>query len=146
MRIATRDFLSISENPVVGDRTLADRQWRSSYGDAMKITIGILALIAFFVFAIAQMAAGYAGIEHGVGPTWALVAIFAAIFFRFTLPITVGAFFGAMNVWGWHWAYALFFAAPGLAFVLPGVLSAIFSLATTGTSKLTRATPICAEH
>jgi len=112
----------------------------------MKLTIGILALVAFFIFATAQMAAGYAGIEHGMGPLWALTAIFAAVFFRFTLPITVGAFFGAMNVWGWHWAYALVFTAPGLVFVLPGVLSAIFSLTTTGTSKLTRATPICAEH
>jgi hypothetical protein len=112
----------------------------------MKITIGILALAAFFAFATAQMAAGYAGIEHGIGHVWPLVAICAAIFFRFTLPITVGAFFGAMNVWGWHWAYALIFAVPGLVFVLPGVLSAIFSLATTGSSKLTRATPVCAEH
>jgi hypothetical protein len=30
--------------------------------------------------------------------------------------------------------------------VLPGVISGIFSLATTGTANLTRATPICAEH
>ena len=112
----------------------------------MKYVIGILALGAFFVFATAQMAAGYAGIEHGIGHFWALAALFAAICLRFTLPITIGAFFGAMYVWGWHWALALTFAAPGLVFVLPGVIPAIFSLSTEGASKLTRATPICAEH
>jgi hypothetical protein len=112
----------------------------------MKLAIGALALAAFLVFASAQIAAGYTGIEHGMGPAWALVAVFAAVFARFTVPITVGAFFGAMTVWGWHWALALIFAAPGLAFGFPGVISGIFSLATTGTAKLTRATPICAEH
>ena len=112
----------------------------------MKLAIGIIGLAAFFAFATAQIAAGYAGIEHGLGPMWALVAVCAALFVRFTLPITIGAFFGAMSVWGWHWAAALIFAAPGLIFVFPGVLTAIFSLATTGTANLTRATPICAEH
>jgi thiosulfate reductase cytochrome b subunit len=112
----------------------------------MKYVIGILALAAFFTFATAQMAAGYAGIEHGMGHIWALAALFAAIFLRFTAPITIGAFFGAMHLWSWHWALALCFAAPGLVFVLPGVISAIFSLTTEGASKLTRATPIWAEH
>jgi hypothetical protein len=112
----------------------------------MKLAIGILALAAFLVFSSAQIAAGYAGIEHGIGPVWALAAVFTAVFLRFTLPITVGAFFGAMTVWGWHWALACMFAVPGLIFMFPGVISGIFSLATTGTAKLTRATPICAEH
>jgi hypothetical protein len=112
----------------------------------MKIAIGILAVAAFLVFSSAQIAAGYAGIEHDIGPVWALAALFSAVFLRFTLPITVGAFFGAMMVWGWHWAPAFIFAAPGLAFALPGVISGIFSLATTGAANLTRATPICAEH
>jgi hypothetical protein len=112
----------------------------------MKYVIGILALAAFFAFATAQMAAGYAGIEHGMGQFWALTALFAALLLRFTLPITIGAFFGALHVWGWHWAGALLFAVPGLVFVLPGVIPAIFSLSTQGAKKLTRATPICAEH
>ncbi len=112
----------------------------------MKLAIGILGIAAFLVFSSAQIAAGYAGIDHGIGPVWALTAIFAAVFLRFTLPITIGAFFGAMTLWGWHWALALGFAMPGLVFVFPGVISGIFSLATTGTAKLTRATPICAEH
>lgn len=91
----------------------------------MKYVIGILAVAAFFAFATAQMAAGYAGIEHGIGHIWAVAALSAAIFLRFTLPITICAFFGAMHVWGWHWAPALTFTAPGLVFVLPGVIPAI---------------------
>jgi hypothetical protein len=51
-----------------------------------------------------------------------------------------------MTVWGWHWPFAFMFCAPGLVFALPGVIPAIFSLATTGSAKLTRATPVCAEH
>jgi len=112
----------------------------------MKHAVGLVAFAVFLVFASAQIAAGYAGIEHGVGHVWALVAVFAAVLLRFTLPITIGAFFGAMSAWGWHWALALLFAAPGLVFVLPGVIPAIFSLATRGPDKLTRATPICPEH
>jgi hypothetical protein len=112
----------------------------------MKYVIGILALAGFFAFAAAQMAAGYAGIENGLGQAWALVAVASALLLRFTLPITIGAFFGALHVWGWHWALALCFTIPGLIFVLPGVIPAIFSLATRGTSSLTRATPVCAEH
>jgi hypothetical protein len=112
----------------------------------MKLAIGISGIAVFLVFSSAQIAAGYAGIDHVIGPVWALTAIFAAVFLRFTLPITIGAFFGAITVWGWHWALALGFALPGLVFVFPGVISGIFSLATTGTAKLTRATPICAEH
>jgi hypothetical protein len=112
----------------------------------MKIAIGILALAAFFLYVISQVSAGYAGITQGLGPAWAWVAIFAALFLRFTLPITVGAFFGAMTVWGWHWAYALLFALPGLIFIIPGFIKAIFSLTTSGSAKLTRATPICELH
>ena len=44
-------------------------------GVNMKIAIGILALAAFLVFSSAQIAAGYAGIEHGMGPVWALAKV-----------------------------------------------------------------------
>lgn len=111
----------------------------------MKTMLGILALGAFLAYAGTQIAAGYAGIAHGMGPSWALAAVLAAVWLRFTLPITLGAFFGATHVWGWHWAAALAFAAPGLVCVLPGVILAIFSLAT-GPKKLTPPTPITAEH
>lgn len=112
----------------------------------MKYVVGIGALILFLLFAAVQIAAGYAGIDHGLGHLWAVVAVCAALLLRFTLPITVGAFFGAMHLWGWHWPAALAFSAPGLVFVLPGVIPAIFSLTTQGAKRLTRATPICAEH
>jgi hypothetical protein len=109
----------------------------------MKIAVGLFALVAFLVIVMSQMAAGYAGITHGLGPSWACVAIFIALFFRFTLPISIGAFYGAAVVWGWYWPLAFLFILPGLVFVLPGALKAVFSLVTSGTAKLTRATPIC---
>jgi hypothetical protein len=112
----------------------------------MKYLIPAAAIAGFLAFAMAQMAAGFAGIEHGVGHLWALAAVGAALLLRFTLPISIGAFFGAMQLWHWHWSLALLFAVPGLVFVLPGVIPAVFSLAAGGAATLTRATPICEEH
>jgi hypothetical protein len=60
-------------------------------------TIGVVAVL---VYGVAQTYAGCVGIAHEIGALWAGAALVAAIFFRFTLPITIGAFFGAMNVWG----------------------------------------------
>ena len=94
----------------------------------MSAVIGIIGFLAFLAFGIAQLAAGFDGIEQGIGSFWAWAALVAALGFRFTLPITIGAFFGAMNVWGWHWALAALFAAPGLLLVIPGVLASIISL------------------
>lgn len=94
----------------------------------MSTVLGIVGFLAFMAFGIVQLAAGFAGIEHGLGSFWAWAALIAAVPFRFTLPITIGAFFGAMNVWGWHWALAALFAAPGLLLVIPGVLASLFSL------------------
>ncbi|MDP9064785.1 MAG: hypothetical protein M3O06_02835 [Pseudomonadota bacterium] len=112
----------------------------------MKYVVGIVGVLVFFIYGASQIAAGYAGIAQGLGPIWALGALGVVVVLRFTLPMTIGAFYGAMHVWGWHWAAALLFAAPGLLFLLPGLIRAIFSLATQGTAKLTRATPVCAEH
>ena len=83
--------------------------------------------ILFIVYGIAQMVAGYIGIDFHFGSIWAVVAIIATMMFRFTLPITIGAFFGAMEVWGWHWGLAALFAAPGLAFLIPGIMLSIMS-------------------
>ncbi|KAI3590244.1 hypothetical protein D9X30_4852 [Cupriavidus sp. U2] len=94
----------------------------------MAGVLGVFGFIAFLAFAVAQLAAGYQGIAAGLGTGWAVAAMFAAIAFRFTLPVTIGAFFGAMNVWGWHWAVAAVFAAPGLLAVIPGVLGSIFAV------------------
>jgi hypothetical protein len=87
--------------------------------------LGVLLLIAF---SVAQLAAGFAGIQHGLGVGWAWAAIVVAFAFRFTLPITIGAFFGAMNVWGWHWAFAALFAMPGLIFIVPSMFASAFSM------------------
>lgn len=87
------------------------------------VGIGCILIAAY---GIAQIVAGYLGIQHHFGSGWAIAAIVAAFVFRFSLPITIGSFFGAMNVWGWHWIFALVFAAPGLAFMMlmiPGALA-----------------------
>ncbi len=91
----------------------------------MQALLGIGGFILFMAYGIAQIVAGYVGIDFHFGALWATVAIIASFMFRFTLPITVGAFFGAMNVWHWHWTLAALFAAPGLAFLIPGLLLAI---------------------
>jgi hypothetical protein len=89
----------------------------------------VLGFVAVLVFGLAQFAAGYAGIAYHFGTGWAIAALVVGVFFRFTLPITIGAFFGAMDVWGWHWALAALFAVPGLIFVVPGVIASVVSLA-----------------
>ena len=91
--------------------------------------MGCAFIIGMLIYGIAQISAGYIGIDHHLGSSWAIGAVIAALLFRFSLPITIGSFFGAMNVWGWPWYGALIFAAPGLAFMalmIPGALTSIF--------------------
>lgn len=76
--------------------------------------LGLFGVIGFLTYSFFQLYAGFVGIEHHLGTGWAIGAVFLALLFRFTLPLTIGSFFGAMNVWGWHWFFALIFAAPGL--------------------------------
>lgn len=90
----------------------------------MREILEIIGSIAFLLFGIAQIWAGYIGIDLHLGMIWAFIAIFL-VFARFTLPITVGAFFGAMDVWHWHWALAALFVAPGLIFIIPGIITEI---------------------
>lgn len=94
----------------------------------IKFFLGFISVCAFLAFAIAQLIAGFVGIEHGLGVFWAWVAVIFAFVFRFTPPITIGAFFGAINVWHWHWAAAAMFAAPGLLFIIPNFISSVFAL------------------
>jgi hypothetical protein len=94
-----------------------------------------LLFLGMIALAIAQLVAGYAGIQHHLGAFWAFVAVALAFFARFTLPLTIGAFFGAMDVWGWPWYWALAFATPGLALMalmIPGVLAASLALGRKG--------------
>jgi hypothetical protein len=95
------------------------------FGGALRCAF----MIGMMVYGVAQIWAGYIGIDHHLGSGWAIGAVVVALIFRFSLPITIGAFFGAMNVWGWPWYGALIFAAPGLAFMalmIPGALASIF--------------------
>lgn len=97
----------------------------------MNAALGFAGILVFLL-GIAQLVAGHVGIEQGLGPLWAALVLFAALVFRFTLPITIGAFFGAMNVWGWRWALAALFAAPGILLIIPGFLGSVLSVAMSG--------------
>jgi hypothetical protein len=97
--------------------------------DKSESALGCIFMIGMLVYGVAQIWAGFIGIDHHHGFGWAMAAVAAALLFRFSLPITIGAFFGAMNVWGWPWYGALIFAAPGLAFMalmIPGALASVF--------------------
>lgn len=96
---------------------------------------GCLVAILFIGFGIAQIAAGYLGIEHHLGKIWAFIALVALFGFRFMLPITIGSFFGARDVWGWHWFWALIFAAPTLLLLVPGLLAGLISTVTNAFKK-----------
>lgn len=87
--------------------------------------VDFVLITLLIVYGIAQMVAGYLGIDFHFGSIWAAVAIIVSLMFRFTLPITIGAFFGAMEVWGWHWALAALFAVPGLVFLIPSIMLSI---------------------
>lgn len=102
----------------------------------MNAILGFAAVLGAIALAIAQLIAGYQGIEHHFGGWWAWGAVFVALAFRFTLPISIGAFFGATDVWGWHWLAALAFVAPGLVLVVPGILASLLSwLSSTWRSR-----------
>ena len=87
--------------------------------------LGFLAILAL---GIAQLIAGYSGIEEHLGALLAIGCLVASLLFRFTLPITIGAFFGAMDFWGLHWSLAALFAAPGLIFLIPGIITSVLAL------------------
>lgn len=90
--------------------------------------LGISYFLLIICFLIAQVVAGYVGIDHHLGAFWAIVAVILIPFFRVTLPITIGAFFGATNVWGWHWIIALIFCAPGILFIIPSIFISILTM------------------
>lgn len=93
----------------------------------MKIVFGILAFCGLMAFGVAQVYAGFLGLEYHWGKGWAIGAVIAAFALRLFFPVTVGAFFGAKDVWEWDWPFALLFALPGLMFALPGLAIASFS-------------------
>lgn len=95
--------------------------------DNISYGLGCFSLIAILGYGLFQAYAGYVGIAYHFGIGWAIAAILAAIFIRFSLPLAIGSFFGAMNVWGWPWYGAFAFSFPMLALMIPGIFSsAIF--------------------
>jgi len=122
---------STSITPVVQIDTLSNTAIPSSENKVGNFGAGLIGIVFFLgliIYCIAYLRAGYQGIELYWGQWWAAGFVFAALLFRFTIPITIGAFFCATEIWGWNWFTAVFFAAPGLIFILPNVLVSIFSL------------------
>lgn len=72
---------------------------------------------------LAQLALGYVGIEYHLGFLAAAIAVGAAIFFRFFLPLSIGCFFGAVDVLGWPWWGGVLVVAPGLLFLIPAMVT-----------------------
>lgn len=93
----------------------------------MREYFEVFGFVIFTALGIAQLVAGYVGIEPYLGNILSFVVVLLFLVLRFTLPISICAFFGAMNVWEWHWTVAALFAAPGLLFMMPGILAPVFS-------------------
>jgi len=89
--------------------------------------VAAFAIPLFVVAVIIQLVAGWIGVEHYLGFWGALAAVVVAIFFQFTLPLTVGTFLGATAVWEWHWLPAILLAAPGLALAVPGTIASVLA-------------------
>ena len=80
----------------------------------------IFLFILMLCLGVAMSAAGFEGIENGIGLVWAVVAIAAFTFFRFDLPLGAGAYFHATNAWNWHPAIAVLFVAGPIICLLIG--------------------------
>jgi hypothetical protein len=79
--------------------------------------------VLFFVLGVAQLIAGYLGLEDSFGSGWAAAAIVLALMFQFTLPLVVGTYLCATEMLGWHWALGALVAMPGLLFMVPGLIA-----------------------
>ena len=90
--------------------------------------MAVFGFFAVIAFGLAQFIAACAGITEHLGVFGAAGILMASLFFRFTLPVTIGAFFGAMDVWGFPWSIAALFAAPGLIFLVPSVAISMLRL------------------
>ncbi len=94
--------------------------------------IGCGLAILMFGYGLLQLVAGWIGIEETFGWGWGIVALAAALLFRFTIPIVIGAYLCATNVWGWHWSLAVVFAAPGLLFMVPALFASLIDSVKRG--------------
>ncbi len=93
----------------------------------MKILMLLGGMIFFVMFTIFQFVLGYLGIQHHLGAGLAIIALILLLFFKFTLPFTIGSFFGAVNVLGLHWVFGLLIMIPGIALLVPGALLVFFN-------------------
>lgn len=82
-------------------------------------------IFVFFAVFTAQIWLGVVGVQHHLGPWWAIGALIAAFGFRIMLPLTIGTYFGAVDVMGWEWYIGVIIAAPGLLFVVPALVTSM---------------------
>ena len=93
--------------------------FRANYSRWEVELISILIFNLTLCLYVALLAAGFEGIENGMGLIWAVVAV-AALMCRFRIGLFgIGACFHATNAWGWNPAMAVLFAAgPTICFLI----------------------------
>jgi len=89
--------------------------------------LGYLGFFSVLILGLSQFAMGFAGLYIQFGVVWAGLAVVASLFFRISLPLTVGVFFCAWKIWHWPIIGALALALPGLALMIPGLIAAAIS-------------------
>ena len=94
----------------------------------MQGIITFILVIGMFAIGIFYIYAGFVGISIEFGSGWATGALLAAMFLRFSLPLSVGAFFYAANVWGWGTLGSLAFAFPIIGLQLLLLTGNLFSI------------------
>lgn len=94
----------------------------------MHIILIVLVTVTVIGFGIAQLIAGFDGLQHYLGTIGAVIVLLLCSATRLTLPLVISSFLGAMVVWGWPWYCAALFAAPGLVLMVPGIALAVASM------------------
>ena len=73
---------------------------------------------------------GFLGIQYFFGTISSILVTIFCIFFKFSLPLTVGTFFGIIYVLEWHWFFALLITLPGIMILTPSKFKSVFNINT----------------
>ena len=96
--------------------------------DVLKI--GIIIVISLFILMIFHLVVGFLGMQYFFGTLIALMFAIFCIYFKFSLPLTVGTFFGIIYVLEWHWFFAIILTLPGIFFLSPNKFKKTFNVKT----------------
>ena len=94
------------------------------------LKIGILLIIILLSTMIFHLVLGYLGFQYFFGTTIAVLLTILCIFFRFSLPLSIGTFFGIIYVLEWHWFFAILISLPGVIFFTPNKFKSTFNVNT----------------